>query len=279
MRTAGLAGARWWKVDFHAHTPFSRDSPWHGRVGQSDEVTPERWLRTFMDAGVDGVAITDHNGGGWIDLLKEAYQQMRGKRVEGFRELFLFAGVEISDAVRAGGLALPAHADQDKAQPGERFTWVKMGRPSLEGLRFALLDGSPLSIRNSDDEAGDPNHHAALVVEEIVVHEARYAGRGEPLRVRFSPWLSTLIGGRGSGKSTVIEMLRLSLRRQDDLPDALLPAFARFAKVPQSRDDEGALAEGTKVEVIVRKDGGRFRIIWRQDGQGSIIEEQVPDGR
>ena len=388
-----FAGSRWWKFDFHTHTPASHDTPWHGRAGTADEVTPEVWLQKFMDAGVDCVAITDHNSGDWVDVLKAAYDGMRTTAGDSFREIHLFPGVEITvnngihllaifepakskadiDALlgqveyngtrgdsdgctrksvievieivaTAGGIVLPAHADKDKgllqvragnpnqavvdanslrqvlksprvfamevvdsntakpaihgeegcrwtevlgsdchnfrngAQPGEWFTWVKMGTPSLEGLRLALLDGAPLSIIRSDTEDGDPNEYAGLVIDEIVVDNARFAGRDAPLRVRLSPWLTTLIGGRGSGKSTVIELLRLALRREGDLPEELRESFNTFAQIPAQRTDRGALTNETKVSVILRKDTGRFRITWRQDGAGPVIEEEQADG-
>lgn len=385
-----FAGARWWKFDFHTHTPFSRDTAWYPRIGQLDERTPDQWLQAFMDAGIDCVAITDHNGGAWVDVLKSAYARMQEAGEATFRPLHLFPGVELSvnggfhvlalfdvgvstadidsllgkvehvgtkgdadgvtrksiaDVIKvvsdAGGIAIPAHVDQDKGllqvqqgdvgkcrgdaltiqqvlsqpevfakelvdrnsplpqiytelsrrwtsvigtdghgfpnspQPGSRFTWVKMGTPSLEGLRLALLDGAPLSILRSDVADADPNQHAAVVLDDITIREARYAGRGNPLVVGLSPWLTTIIGGRGSGKSTVLEMLRLALRREDELPADLREQFSRFARVPDSRDDHGALQSETEVVVGVHKDGARFRLRWRQDGQGTVIEEQA----
>jgi energy-coupling factor transporter ATP-binding protein EcfA2 len=90
-------GARWWKFDFHAHTPASLDTrPWQQAIGTDQEVTPERWLSQFMAAGIDCVAITDHNTGAWIDRLKQAYQRMEQVDAPGFRPLVLFPGVEIS---------------------------------------------------------------------------------------------------------------------------------------------------------------------------------------
>lgn len=388
-----FAGSRWWKFDFHTHTPASRDTPWHALVETDEAVAPEAWLQKFMDAGVDCVAVTDHNSGDWIDVLNGAYEGMKAAGGESFRDLFLFPGVEISvnngvhllaifdsaktkadidgllgqveydgtkgdsdgctrrsiieviEAVAdAGGLVLPAHADRDKgllqvqadapgraamdantlrqvlksprvfamevvdrnaAHPalygeegcrwtdvlgsdchtfrqgsrlGEWFTWVKMGEPSLEGLRLALLDGAPLSIIRSDAADDDPNQHAGLVIDEIVIDKARFAGRDNPLAVSFSPWLTTLIGGRGSGKSTVIEFLRLALRREGDLPDELRDGFDAFAREPQQQADRGALTSDTQVTVVFRKDTGRFRVTWRQDGTGSVIEEEQADG-
>jgi energy-coupling factor transporter ATP-binding protein EcfA2 len=90
-------GARWWTFDFHAHTPASSDTPhWQQVIGTEQEVTPERWLAKFMAAGIDCVAITDHNTGAWIDPLKQAYQRMEQEGAPGFRPLVLFPGVEIS---------------------------------------------------------------------------------------------------------------------------------------------------------------------------------------
>ena len=95
-------GARWWKFDFHTHTPASFDThAWQQAKGERSEVTPEKWLLKFMAAEIDCVAITDHNSGAWIDSLKASYQQMHQQALEGaapdgFRPLTLFPGVEIS---------------------------------------------------------------------------------------------------------------------------------------------------------------------------------------
>ena len=80
-------GARWWKFDFHTHTPCSHDTHWHRRRGIDGELTPEQWLQRFMDADIDCVAITDHNSGEWIDVLGDAYERMRYTRSPDFREL------------------------------------------------------------------------------------------------------------------------------------------------------------------------------------------------
>ena len=46
-------GSRWWKFDFHTHTPHSIDTPWAELVGTSGELTPVAWLQKFMEAGID----------------------------------------------------------------------------------------------------------------------------------------------------------------------------------------------------------------------------------
>jgi hypothetical protein len=387
--SSDFAGARWWRFDFHTHTPASEDYGKGASQRALRERNPREWLLDFMRAEIDCLAVTDHNMGVWIDSLKQAYTELEQISPEWFRPLHLFPGVEISvhggihvlaifgpekctsdvdsllgavgirgaakgslaacteqspvevaGRIRdAGGIAIPAHVDRENGlftrlsgatldqvlgcehilamevcdsgfakpgtraakqlawsevlgsdchhpagndgqrYPGSHFTWVKMGRPSIEGLRLALLDGAPLSILRSDRAGGNPNEHARLAIESIEIHEAQYGGRGSrPLRVPFSPWMSALVGGRGTGKSTVLEMLRLGLRREQELPDELRGEFEKFARVPASRADRGALTNSTRLALILRKDGGRFRVHWRSDCSGPGIEEEDERG-
>lgn len=386
-------GARWWKFDFHTHTPASVDtSAWQAAKGTEDKISPERWLRKFMEAGIDCAAVTDHNTGEWIDVLKDTYQRLEREQPKDFRPLCLFPGVEITvnggfhllaifdpktpgdkighllgrvgyegtrgdsdgttresaaEVVRlvheAGAIAIPAHVDgpkgllelreeggnasridahtvrqilcdkrifaaevlntgtnkpqiyrdgkcnwvevigsdchsfQGNAVPGSRYTWVKMCEPSLEGLRLALLDGAPLSLLRYEVTGSDPNDHARLFIENIEIKKLKYAGRVTPLNVRFSPWLTALIGGRGTGKSTVVELLRLALRR-----DGELPGTAVDRNKPESRGNYDrtmtALLEDASVSLLVRKDGERFRVNWNRNAGMPAIEEQDKDG-
>ena len=374
-------GSRWWKFDFHTHTSASDDYGKGPQQAQFKKRTPKEWLLDYMRAGIDCIAVTDHNSGAWIDRLKSALEELKAEEPEGFRPIYLFPGVEISvyggvhllaildpscttsdvdsllgavgfngtkgrsddvttksftevveEIVQAGGIAIPAHVDMDnglfrltgttlnqalecgsvvamevvapssqKPQPyqdkkprwtevlgsdshhpqgnagqrfpGSHFTWVKMGTPSLEGLRLALLDG-PLSVRRSDQVSEDPNQHADLVIESIEVSQARYVGRAQPFKVELNPWLNAIIGGRGTGKSTLVEFVRMALRREGELPKALATDFEKYRKVYQSRDDDGLLTGDSRFTVTYRKDRTRFRIQWSQRGDVEPIEVQ-----
>ena len=126
--------------------------------------------------------------------------------------------------------------------PGTRFTWVKMSEPSLEGLRLALLDGPGFSIRRSDDpDPSDPNRLPTHYIESIEISDARFMGRGEPARIEFSPWLNALVGGRGTGKSTVVHALRLASRRHTELTrlddhSPVRRTFERFDRHPSQTE-------------------------------------------
>lgn len=388
-------GARWWKFDFHTHTPASKDTDaWQRAKGTADELTAEQWLLKYMSAGIDCVAVTDHNSGAWVDKLKTAYASMRIDPPEGFRELHLFPGVELSvnggfhllavfnidatssdidsllgkvdysgtkgdsdgvtrrsaaDVVQAvldaGALPIPAHADASKgllqlktegstqsaldhqtielllsnpgvlamevltpatpkpsaytqaklnwaevigsdchtfrgpAVPGSRYTWIKMAKPSLEGLRLALLDGQGISVRRSDDvEPFSPFDRPEHFVEAIEVADARFMGRsGKPTRLEFNPYFNAVVGGRGTGKSTVVHSLRLAFRRERELDASGDPSetFTRFNRVAKSRNELGGLLAATNIKITLSRDGIRHRLLWQQDGQGQNVEDWV----
>lgn len=373
-----IVGSKWWKFDFHTHSPASCD---YGKGEAAlKQRTPREWLVDFMRAGIDCVAVTDHNSGEWLEKLKQELANLNTEQPPDYRPLHLFPGVEISangnihllaifsaekngqeissllgavgysgkfghtdccttksatgvidEIAQKGGIAIPAHVDQptglfhdargvtlhqvlqnanwfameviDPANPkpalytdlklhhaevlgtdahlpteaGTKYTWVKMTRPDLAGLRLALLDGS-LSLQRSDQMLGDPNGHAALVIESIEIRNARYMGHGQPLEVKLNPWLNAIIGSRGTGKSSVLEFLRIAFRREDELFGKLKEDFAEFKKIPRNRDDRGLLTEQTHIQAIYRKDGVRYQIQWDQVSTLEAIQEQQADG-
>lgn len=164
--------------------------------------------------------------------------------------------------------------------PGSRYTWVKMAEPSLEGLWLALLDGARFSVRRSDEAAFNPFAVPEHFIESIRVQEARYMGRGDPAELRFSPLLNAIVGGRGTGKSTVLHAIRLAAGRERDVLDLehSIPSttFEQFNQVPRDRDDTGGLTDGTRIEWTVNRDGVGHRVTCHP-GKGSAqhtVEDQ-----
>ncbi|MCY3820570.1 MAG: AAA family ATPase [Gammaproteobacteria bacterium] len=150
-------GSRWWKFDFHTHTPASVDTKtWREATGTEDEVTPEVWLRQFMGAGIDCVAVTDHNSGDWIDKLKDAYAAMGqraedGSPPEGFRKLTLFPGVEISVS---GGFHLLAILDVDATSSDIDTLLGKVDFRGTKGASDAVTRASPPQVVQAVLDAG-----------------------------------------------------------------------------------------------------------------------------
>ena len=87
----------------------------------------------------------------------------------------------------------------------------------MEGLRLALLDGEASLIPVRRGDTVNPNSYANQVIESITVYEGKLIGRNNATEVRFNPWLNAIIGGRGTGKSTLVDFCRKVLRRDGEL--------------------------------------------------------------
>ena len=370
MNEIQFKGARWWKCDFHTHTPESTDFN-----HKYKNMTPENWLRAFMDKEIDCVAITDHNSGGWIDRLKHKLKELQEDKPSWFRPIYLFPGIEISadggvhilaifgcdkgksdidsllDAVKyngtrgdthgvtsrsvtdvvdviaaRGGIPIPAHVDREdtglfKLKGTTRqqilrneniyamelskidshisdfytdnkfgwteitgsdthdfsqkrfgtFTWIKMAKPSIVGLKLALIDG--IASVNRDIHS-DPNRRVKYFLEELEICRAKHIGRSEPLTCRFSPFLNAIIGGRGTGKSTLLEFIRLVLRRENDIPDELVQESRQYFGVGGAN----LLIEASKISLIYHKGEVRYRLNWSPNPEYPSLEEEKDDG-
>jgi len=161
---------------------------------------------------------------------------------------------------------------------GTRYTWVKMTEPTLEGLRLALSDGSDSLKPARREDTENPNAHAEMAIEKITVQGTKHIGRPSPTEVRLNPWMNAIIGGRGTGKSTLLDLLRKSMRREGELDGAgigqegsLRGLFDDRMCVPATRSDGGLLTEESRVEVVYRKDGDRFLVSWSQNGTAQPI--------
>ena len=169
------------------------------------------------------------------------------------------------------------HSFQGSAIPGSRYTWIKMATPDLEGLRLALLDGQEVSVRRSDESTNfTPFDTPEHFIESIEISDARYMGQGRTAAyLPLNPYFNALIGGRGTGKSTIVHTLRLAYRRGPELPpnSEAGQTFNRFNKVAKTRVDEGGLRTNTVINVRVHRDGTPYRLIWKQDGQEHAVEE------
>ena len=156
-----LVGARWWKFDFHVHTPASDDYGKGPDQAVLRERSPQRWLLDFMRAGIDCVAVTDHNTGAWIDVLKRANAELQKERPEDYRPLHLFPGVEINVH---GGIHMLAILD-----PGK-------GRSDIDQLLGAA--GLP-----EECTVASVTRKSPVEVAQVIVDRGR-AGDSRPHRLR-----------------------------------------------------------------------------------------------
>jgi hypothetical protein len=90
---------------------------------------------------------------------------------------------------------------EDHRDLGRVSTWIKWAEPTAEALRQACL---AQESRVSQDVPRLPS----VVVASVSVSNSVFLG---PIDIEFNPQYNALIGGRGTGKSTILEYLRWAL--------------------------------------------------------------------
>ena len=115
--------------------------------------------------------------------------------------------------------------------------WIKMSEVSIEGLRQAFLDPDSRIRLNPKDGKLEPEEHAELL---SLAWEGGFLDGAE---VGFNPNLNVLVGGRGTGKSTIVESIRAVLG---------LDAGGDEARKAHEGIVRHVLRNGTKVSLHVR---------------------------
>ena len=140
------------------------------------------------------------------------------------------------------GLAVAVVNAKDVTKPDDLdenscTCWIKMSEVSIEGLRQAFLDpGSRIRLNPPEGEL-ESEEHAELVALSWK------GGFLDGAAIHLNPNLNVLIGGRGAGKSTVIESLRYVL--------GLGPIGDEAEKAHQGIVSH-VLRSATKISLLVR---------------------------
>lgn len=142
---------------------------------------------------------------------------------------------------------------------GSRHTWIKMDQaPSLESLRQALLLHK-FRIKSDFDCPGNdkPYNTPQVWLQKVTIKNSEISHPTNILEVEFSPQMNTIIGGRGSGKSAILQFIRGLFNRQGEL--SALPLvqqeFDRFFRIKGKNDRYGVLKPLCEIEVeVVRLD-------------------------
>jgi DNA repair ATPase RecN len=115
-----------------------------------------------------------------------------------------------------------------------RLTWVKLSAVDTSALRLALHDPQTRVLTSRPE----PPHHPQILSMEV------QGGFLDGLALRFNDDLTTLIGGRGAGKSAVLETLRYAL---DGMPYS--DQSERMSLVRH------AIGSGGRVRLVVERPG------------------------
>lgn len=128
---------------------------------------------------------------------------------------------------------------------GSKRTYFKLGEFSMNALRQAMKDPD-LRVRLDPDSVLAPSYH----IESMKVRSSFFPDE----EFVFSPDITCLLGGTGTGKSLVLELIRFCLDQQPNETD--FPAIRREV-------DERlafALAELGSAQIWIQKDGVRYLV-------------------
>ncbi|MDN5765162.1 MAG: AAA family ATPase [Humibacillus sp.] len=154
---------------------------------------------------------------------------------------------------------------QEAKAPGTHLTLIKAETLNLEGIRLALTDPGE-SVRRCRSGYESPNNTDHGHINRIQVM------RGEVTEeYRFGSWMNCLIGGRGVGKSTLVELLRLALGRSHELEGSVAGDLRRFH--PEASSDGRWWDDETQIVVEYTKDERLLRVTWSGlEPDGSNLE-------
>lgn len=141
---------------------------------------------------------------------------------------------------------------------GTRFTYIKMDeKPTLEGLRQAFLLPSHRVVNDFND-TDNIIKKPDFWIKSVTITDTSLTGK-EPFKVEFNPQLNTIIGGRGSGKSSILRFVRGVFNRTKNLESftELISEHNNFYKKTELKgvDEIGVFNDNSTIEIeFIRKD-------------------------
>lgn len=204
----------------------------------------EKGHKTLMRQGFHHHYANMPSVGGYIDgaLVNPnvGYQKIVDGEVEayGFKSIGL---IQTSD-----------HRSDTDFPSDSPATWIKFKEPTAEAIRQACLaKESRISLKLPET----PN----IFIEKIDVTNSAFLSAFE---LEFNPQLNSIIGGRGSGKSTILEYLRWCLCDQTD--------YATF-----SIGDTVSRKRSTLIDNTLANVNGEVRVFFSVNGTRHIIKRSA----
>ncbi len=129
---------------------------------------------------------------------------------------------------------------------GYRHTWLKMSKPSIEAMRQAFLDPSS-RVKVLGDRPSDSQTHPRIC--SVSVRGAKFLDDQD---VIFSENLNCVIGGRGSGKSSLLEYLRFAFGLDDASTEGKDTSLVRKRELLLN----SITNQGAEIHVTFQVEGG-----------------------
>ena len=141
-----------------------------------------------------------------------------------------------------------------------------MGKPSIDGLKLALHDHFFCVANNDEDPNNIPNLHLTQLDIKGMMHCGSIGGK--PASFKLHPLFNAVIGGRGSGKSTIIESIRLALGKDSELQglDKLKSDLESFK--------HSVTSDRTEISVVLSRREDVFKASWN-NREAAFIDKNI----
>ncbi len=216
--TAGLVFK---KLDLHIHTPAST-------CFADRSATAEQIVAHAKAIGLAGIAVTDHNSGAWIDIVKG---------VAARENLTVFPGVEITCMGGSGGIHIIALFDPSHGRADVEGLLAALGlKPAEYGDITAIVQKDPVTVCKVVAERGGLAVLAHANSSKGVLQDMK----GEQRTVLIqSPYVSAAEGTDFQDKAGGQRHKRVV-----DLLDGTDPVYKRKLAVYQASDNPTGIGDG-----------------------------------
>lgn len=182
-----------------------------------------------------------------MGVESDFYRKVLLNRDDAYRRERLIAVINAKDVAKP----------EDLEQPGATCL-IKMTRPNFAAFKVAFLDPES-RIRLNSQQVESP---IGKVLRMTIT-----GGYLDGVRVDFSDHLNTVIGGRGTGKSTLLECLRYAL----DFPPKGRQALKHHQEI--IKENLGRAAGRLELMVLSSAQNGRQYTVSRRYGEPPIVRD------
>lgn len=227
-------------LDLHVHTPASKD--W-----RDSTPTAEEFVHHAISRGLQGVAITDHTTGAWVDQLSAAAKGTG---------LTIFPGVELNNLAGNEGVHLVAIFDTEFTSVDiDRFL-TTVGALSGSGTRTrrGSATSGPVQVLDAVHEFG-----GIAVLAHCGTSKGALAGMRGDLRTQIVRH-PALLAAEASPDDFYDEAKKARHKRLWDILDGTDPVFRRELAVYSASDDPSGTGHGHGLAGI----GNRFSYFWME---------------
>lgn len=153
---------------------------------------------------------------------------------------------------------------RDVAKPGDldepgATCWIKMTKPTFDAFKVAFLDPDS-RIRLYSQKPENPSGE--------IVSMSVTGGYLDGVQIVFSQHLNTVIGGRGTGKSTLLECLRYAL----DIPPKGKQAQKLHSEI--IKENLGKASGRIELEIVSSAQHGKRYRVTRRYGEMPIVRDE-----